>query len=75
MEMLYQLSYVSKFKWCQELDSNQRRLAPTDLQSVPFGRFGILATVEITGAWTGNRTPNLQFTKLLLYRLSYPSKV
>ena len=29
--------------WCQEQDSNLRRLAPTDLQSVPFGRFGILA--------------------------------
>jgi len=24
------------------------------------------------GAWKENRTPNLQFTKLLLCRLSYP---
>ena len=72
MEMLYQLSYVSvqDLIWCQEQDSNLRRLASTDLQSVPFGRFGILATIN--GAWKENRTPNLRFTKPLLCRLSYP---
>jgi hypothetical protein len=30
-------------KWA-ELDSNQRRLSPTDLQSVPIGHSGIRPT-------------------------------
>ena len=34
------LSY-NKFIWWRELDSNQRRRKPTDLQSAPFSRSGI----------------------------------
>ena len=37
------------YLWCQEQDSNLRRLAPTDLQSVPFGHFGILASWSLEG--------------------------
>src|SRR5690554_2879435 len=41
--MLYQLSYSRK-EWAEE-DSNLRRRMPTDLQSVPFGHFGICLSI------------------------------
>ena len=46
-QVLYQLSYSRKTFtaipniWWRELDSNQRRRKPTDLQSAPFSRSGI----------------------------------
>ena len=33
-------------KWWAELDSNQRRRKPADLQSAPFGHFGIYPFTE-----------------------------
>ena len=39
------LSY-NKFIWWRELDSNQRRRKPTDLQSAPFSRSGISPRTE-----------------------------
>ena len=42
----------------------------TDLQSVPFGRSGILPYV---GAGGRTRTPDLLITNQLLYQLSYTS--
>src|SRR3989338_7399647 len=50
-------------------DSNLRRLAPSDLQSDPFGRLGTSPR-----AGDGIRTRDLLITNQLLYQLSYASK-
>jgi hypothetical protein len=66
--------------WWAEKDSNLRRREPADLQSAPFGRFGICPSgvrlsVKELGATRRDRTGDLQFTKLLLYQLSYGGRM
>ena len=39
----------SSEEWWAELDSNQRRRKPADLQSAPFGHFGIYPVKEESG--------------------------
>ena len=49
----------SQSKWWAELDSNQRRRKPADLQSAPFGHFGIYpllrGTSNLRGALTSGK--------------------
>ncbi len=70
--------------WWREKDSNLRRLMPADLQSAPFGHFGIPPGLKFskqqisfgtktTGAGKRTRTSDRRFTKPVLYQLSYAS--
>ena len=61
-------------KWCRERDSNPRRRMPADLQSAVFDRFTIPADIAC-GADDRARTCDPQFTKLLLYQLSYIGEI
>jgi hypothetical protein len=65
-------------KWWRELDLNQRRHKPADLQSAPFSHSGIPPGSSLytkIGAGEGTRTPNLLITNQLLYQLSYTSNI
>jgi hypothetical protein len=44
--------------WWAELDSNQRRRKPADLQSAPFGHFGIYPFLGFPGAVGGSSAEN-----------------
>ena len=61
--------------WWRGVDSNHRRLKPTDLQSAPFDRSGTSPIYFGTGAGDGTRTRNLLITNQLLCQLSYASSI
>ncbi len=74
--VLYQLSYSRNLNilWGEE-DSNLRRHTPADLQSAPFGHFGISPRIymikKIKRANGRTRTADRLITNQLLYQLSY----
>ena len=56
----------SQSEWWAELDSNQRRRKPADLQSAPFGHFGIYPLLRgrpnLRGAFTSGKRVLHTFT-------------
>ena len=82
MEVLYHWATTANFIFCfvGRQGFEPWKAEPTDLQSVPFDHSGTcpyyneLIKLSLRQFWAGNRiwTRDPQFTKLLLYQLSYP---